>query len=93
MKQSNSHIILGLDLGTTGNRAILFNQEGQLISQSYQELTQFYPQAGWVEHDPVAIWNDTYHCIQQVLQNRGISGSEIAAVGLTVQTGNLFIVG
>jgi glycerol kinase len=85
MKQSTSKMILGLDLGTTGNRAILFNNQGQLISQSYQELTQFYPQPGWVEHDPVAIWNDTYHCIQQVLQNRVISGLEIAAIGLTVQ--------
>ncbi|MGL5196459.1 MAG: FGGY family carbohydrate kinase, partial [Chroococcales cyanobacterium] len=48
MKNPTSNIILGLDLGTTGNRAILFNQEGQLISQSYQELTQFYPHPGWV---------------------------------------------
>ncbi|HEY9838328.1 MAG TPA: glycerol kinase GlpK [Vampirovibrionales bacterium] len=85
MTNSPSNIILGLDLGTTGNRAILFNQEGQIMTQFYQELSQFYPEPGWVEHDPVAIWEDTAHCIHQVLQNLEISGVEIAAIGLTVQ--------
>jgi glycerol kinase len=44
--------ILALDLGTTGNRAILFNAEGAIVSQAYKELTQYYPQPGWLEHDP-----------------------------------------
>ncbi len=85
MHKTAPNIILGLDLGTTGNRAILFNKEGNYIAQSYQELSQHYPQPGWVEHDATAIWEDTYNCIKKVGQKAGISGSEIAAIGLTVQ--------
>jgi glycerol kinase len=77
--------ILALDLGTTGNRAILFNKRGAIVGQSYQELTQYYPQPGWVEHDPIEIWQDTCTVIKQVIKDSGISVSEIAAIGLTVQ--------
>ncbi|NER93486.1 MAG: glycerol kinase GlpK [Symploca sp. SIO1B1] len=77
--------ILALDLGTTGNRAIVFDAQGAIVSQAYKELTQYYPQPGWLEHNPEEIWQDTYTCIQQALQNQGIAASEIAAIGLTVQ--------
>jgi glycerol kinase len=77
--------ILALDLGTTGNRAILFDKQGAIAGQSYKELTQYYPQPGWVEHDPSEIWQDTCTIIEQVLQQTRISISEIAAIGLTVQ--------
>ncbi len=77
--------VLALDLGTTGNRAIVFDAQGAVVSQAYKELTQHYPQPGWLEHNPEEIWQDTYTCMQQVLQNKGIAASEIAAIGLTVQ--------
>ncbi|NES19080.1 MAG: glycerol kinase GlpK [Symploca sp. SIO3E6] len=77
--------ILALDLGTTGNRAIVFDAQGAIVSQAYKELTQYYPQPGWLEHNPEEIWQDTYTCMQQALQNQGIAASEIAAIGLTVQ--------
>lgn len=77
--------ILGLDLGTTGNRAILFNAEGAIVGQAYKELTQYYPQPGYLEHDPEEIWRDTYACTQQVMQEKGIAASAIAAIGLSVQ--------
>ncbi|MGL4620276.1 MAG: FGGY family carbohydrate kinase, partial [Chroococcidiopsis sp.] len=77
--------ILGLDLGTTGNRAILFDAEGAIAGQAYKELTQYYPQPGYLEHDPEEIWQDTYTCIQQVFKQTGISASAIAAIGLSVQ--------
>ncbi|MBI3008877.1 MAG: glycerol kinase, partial [Candidatus Omnitrophica bacterium] len=48
--------ILALDLGTTGNRAIVFDKEQNIISKSYKEFTQIYPKPGWVEHDPEEIW-------------------------------------
>jgi glycerol kinase len=80
-----SKYILALDLGTTGNRAILFNSEGNVIGQAYQELTQYYPQPGWLEHDATQIWQDTYSCIQQVITTTQIQATEIAAIGLTVQ--------
>ncbi|MGF1481872.1 MAG: glycerol kinase GlpK [Cyanophyceae cyanobacterium] len=77
--------VLGLDLGTTGNRAILFDRRGAIAAQAYQELTQSYPQPGWLEHDPQEIWRDTQKCIQQVLQTQGIAAAQVAAIGLTVQ--------
>ena len=85
MTNNNPKYVLALDLGTTGNRAILFDAQGEVASQAYKELTQYYPQPGWLEHNPEEIWQDTYACMQQVLQNQGIVPSEIAAIGLTVQ--------
>jgi glycerol kinase len=77
--------ILSLDLGTTGNRAILFNHQGNIVGQAYKELTQHYPQPGWLEHDATEIWQDVSNCIQQVISDRQADISEIAAIGLTVQ--------
>ena len=82
---TNSQYILALDLGTTGNRAILFNREGNIVGQAYKELTQYYPQPGWLEHDAQQIWQDTYSCIEQVIRETKISATAIAAIGLTVQ--------
>ncbi len=77
--------ILALDLGTTGNRAILFNHQGNVVGQAYKELTQHYPQPGWLEHDPTEIWQGVGNCIQQVMADNHTEASEIAAIGLTVQ--------
>ncbi|MGD1701275.1 glycerol kinase GlpK [Dapis sp. BLCC M229] len=77
--------ILALDLGTTGNRAILFNSQGASVGQAYKELTQYYPYPGWLEHDPEEIWEDTYTIIKQVFRDTGVSVSKVEAIGLTVQ--------
>ena len=82
---SVANYILALDLGTTGNRAILFDREGNVVGQAYQELTQHYPQPGWLEHDAEEIWQGTYGCIKNVINKAQIQASEIAAIGLTVQ--------
>jgi glycerol kinase len=80
-----SPYILALDLGTTGNRAFLFDAAGQVVSQAYQELTQIYPQPGWVEHDPIEIWQTTRHVMQAAIATAGIAATQIRAIGLTVQ--------
>jgi glycerol kinase len=77
--------IMALDLGTTGNRAILFDQTGQVVAQSYKELTQYYPEPGWLEHDPREIWADICWAAQGALEKGNIEAKEIAAIGLTVQ--------
>jgi len=77
--------ILALDLGTTGNRAFLFDCAGQVVAQAYRELTQHYPQPGWLEHDPIEIWQDTCTVMQTAIESAGIQPSQIAAIGLTVQ--------
>ncbi len=77
--------VLALDLGTTGNRAILFNRDGQMVAQAYKELTQHYPHPGWLEHDPLQMWEDTHWAIQEVIAQAHIQASKIVAMGLTVQ--------
>jgi glycerol kinase len=77
--------VLALDLGTTGNRAILFDAEGAIVSQAYKELTQYYPQPGWLEHDPREIWQDTSWAMQTALQKAGVVASNVAAIGISVQ--------
>ncbi|MEO1006496.1 MAG: glycerol kinase GlpK, partial [Cyanobacteria bacterium J06638_38] len=82
---TDNKYILSLDLGTTGNRAILFNYQGNVVGQAYQELTQYYPHPGWLEHDALEIWQDVCRCIEQVVAKNTVNPDEIAAIGLTVQ--------
>lgn len=82
---TDTKYILSLDLGTTGNRAILFNHQGNIVGQAYKELTQYYPQPGWLEHDAMEIWQDTNNLILKVIAEHQVAATEIAAIGLTVQ--------
>ncbi|ARV59226.1 glycerol kinase [Nostocales cyanobacterium HT-58-2] len=84
-KTQSSGYILALDLGTTGNRAFVFDADGKIISQAYKELTQYYPQPGWLEHDPIEIWQATCWVMQTAIQNAQIAPTDIVAIGLTVQ--------
>ncbi|MBD1851934.1 glycerol kinase GlpK [Leptolyngbya sp. FACHB-711] len=80
-----SGYILALDLGTTGNRAFVFDATGQIVSQAYRELTQHYPQPGWLEHDPIEIWRTTCEVMRSAIQQAKIHANQIQAIGLTVQ--------
>ncbi|MEO1690684.1 MAG: glycerol kinase GlpK [Cyanobacteria bacterium J06631_6] len=82
---TDSKYILSLDLGTTGNRAILFDRQGDIVGQVYKELAQYYPHPGWLEHDATEIWQEVSRCIQQVITEQKAEPQEIAAIGLTVQ--------
>ncbi|MGF1575308.1 MAG: glycerol kinase GlpK [Cyanophyceae cyanobacterium] len=77
--------VMALDLGTTGNRAFIFDATGAIVAQAYRELPQIYPRPGWVEHDPQQIWADTLGVMQSAVAQAGIPAAEIAAIGLTVQ--------
>lgn len=85
MNSKSSQYVLALDLGTTGNRAMLFDAGAAVRAEAYKELTQHYPQPGWVEHDPREIWQHTRECIKQVLTNTNITADQIVAIGLAVQ--------
>jgi glycerol kinase len=80
-----SGYILALDLGTTGNRAFVFDADGKIVANAYKELTQYYPKPGWLEHNALEIWDDTCWVIQTAIAKAQISPSQIAAIGLTVQ--------
>jgi glycerol kinase len=77
--------ILALDQGTSSSRAILFDHAGHAVRQVNQPFPQHYPQAGWVEHDPHDIWSSQLGAARQVLQQAGVSPSQVAALGLTNQ--------
>lgn len=76
--------ILVLDEGTTSTRAMLFASDGVLVASEQAELTQHYPQSGWVEHDAAEIWEKTLQCANSVLPKAG-GGALIAGIGITNQ--------
>ena len=73
--------ILAIDLGTTGNRAIVFDEQGRIVTSSYYEFPQYFPKPGWVEQDPEEIWNTTLKALTDVLKVT----SDIQAIGITNQ--------
>ena len=77
--------IMALDQGTTSSRAILFNRDGRVVSTAQEEFPQIYPQPGWVEHDPEAIWSTQVRTSRDALDRAGLEASQIAAIGITNQ--------
>ncbi len=77
--------ILALDQGTTSSRAILFDKEQNIIGTVQKEFRQIYPQAGWVEHDPMEIYSGQYAAMMEVLAQCNISPRQLAAIGITNQ--------
>src|SRR4029079_2916937 len=80
-----SKLVLALDQGTTSSRAILFDRVGRIVKIVQQEFPQIYPRAGWVEHDPEAIWNSQLSVARQALAEARVEAKEIAAIGITNQ--------
>ncbi|CAM3811132.1 glycerol kinase GlpK [Aquirufa aurantiipilula] len=74
-----------IDQGTTSSRFIIFNKGGEIISMGQKEHEQIYPQAGWVEHNAVEIWQNVQEVIGLALGKAGLSARDIAAVGITNQ--------
>ncbi len=77
--------ILSIDQGTTSSRAIIFNESLNVVSVAQQEFSQFFPQSGWVEHDPEEIWSSSLKTCLQAIQKAGIRATDITAIGITNQ--------
>ena len=77
--------IMALDQGTTSSRAIIFDKAGNIICKAQNEFEQIYPEAGWVEHDPLSILYSQFQAVSACLASGGISPSEIAGIGITNQ--------
>src|SRR5690348_2114969 len=77
--------LLALDQGTTSSRAIVFDRDGNIHRVAQQEYRQIFPQPGWVEHDPMDIWNTQLAVAQQVLREMNLQARDIAAIGITNQ--------
>ena len=77
--------ILALDQGTTSSRAIIFNQQGVIVSLAQKEFTQIFPQGGWVEHDANEIWSTQFGVAAEAITKAGLTVEDIAAIGITNQ--------
>ena len=77
--------ILALDQGTTSSRAIVFDHNGQIKSVAQKEFTQYFPQPGWVEHNPNEIWSSQASVIAEAISSIDINGLDIAGIGITNQ--------
>ena len=82
---SMAKYVLALDQGTTSSRAIIFDKKGNIVSKAQNEFEQIYPQAGWVEHDPLAILYSQFQAVANCVISGGISPNEIAGIGITNQ--------
>ena len=77
--------VVALDQGTTSSRAIIFDEDARIQGIAQREFAQIYPQAGWVEHDPMEIWSSQRSTLTEVLAKTGINPQQIAAIGITNQ--------
>lgn len=77
--------VVALDQGTTSSRAVVLDHDANIVSVSQREFTQIYPQAGWVEHDPMEIYATQSSTLVEALGKAGIRSDEVAAIGITNQ--------
>jgi glycerol kinase len=77
--------VLALDQGTTSSRALVFDHGGAVRGMAQREFRQFYPEPGWVEHDPAEIWATQSGAMHEALAKAGITGRDVAAIGITNQ--------
>ncbi len=77
--------IIALDQGTTSSRALLVDKSGTILGLTQKEFAQIYPKGGWVEHNPLDIWNVQFEMLQKLINEQKIDPEEIAAIGITNQ--------
>jgi len=77
--------ILALDQGTTSSRAIVFDHDGLPVSTAQKEFTQFFPEPGWIEHDPEEIWSTQAYVATEAINRAGLYSGDIYAIGITNQ--------
>ena len=77
--------VLSLDQGTTSSRAVLFDDEQNIVTVAQKEFTQIYPREGWVEHDPMEIYSSQIAVMMEAVAQSGVSVKDIAAIGITNQ--------
>lgn len=77
--------LMALDQGTTSSRCVIFDQKGNMIACASKEFTQYFPQAGWVEHDAKEIFESQLYCAREALKRSGLAPTDIAGIGITNQ--------
>ncbi|WP_345412531.1 FGGY family carbohydrate kinase, partial [Haladaptatus pallidirubidus] len=74
-----------IDQGTTGTRFMLFDHDGRVVASAYEKHEQNYPEPGWVEHDPLEIWENTQGVVTSALSDANVSADQLEALGITNQ--------
>jgi len=74
-----------IDQGTTGTRFMVFDHDGSVVANAYEKHEQIYPEPGWVEHDPMEIWENTKTVVTRALDDAGVSPEQLEALGITNQ--------
>ena len=82
--EQRSHVV-SIDQGTTSTRAMVFDRRGRVVAVDQMEHRQIFPRAGWVEHDPMEIWQNTRVVVGGVLGKANLNATHVAAVGITNQ--------
>ena len=77
--------IISIDQGTSSTRCVLYNSQGQFLASAQEEFDQYFPQEGWVEHNPDQIWQTVLSTLHSLIKENGLSSSEIASIGITNQ--------
>src|SRR5690606_18180939 len=77
--------LLALDQGTSSTRSIVFDVAGNIVALAQKEITQIYPELGWVEHDPMEIWATQLATARDAIAKAGLNASDIRAIGITNQ--------
>jgi glycerol kinase len=77
--------LLALDQGTSSSRSILFHRDGHAVAMAQRELPQIFPRPGWVEHDPMEIWNAQLATAREALAQAGVDAAQVQAIGITNQ--------
>ncbi|MCH9696052.1 MAG: glycerol kinase GlpK [Gammaproteobacteria bacterium] len=80
-----AHRILAIDQGTSSSRTVIYDDSFAVLASAQQEFPQIYPQSGWVEHDPEAIWTSVQAVTRQSLRDASLAGGDISAIGITNQ--------
>ena len=84
MSQNKTHI-LALDQGTSSSRSIVFDAQGRIKAMAQREFRQIYPRPGWVEHDPMELWQTQLATAHEALAKAGLNANEVATIGITNQ--------
>ena len=79
------HYILAIDQGTTSSRAMVFDEDSQIVGVGQEEFPQYFPEDGWVEHDPEEIWQSVLHVVDRALSSADLRADQVGAIGITNQ--------
>lgn len=82
---SSPPFVGALDQGTSSTRFVVFDKKGQVVSSVQKEHQQFYPQPGWVQHDPNEIWDNSAQVMAETMEKAGIGPKDVASIGITNQ--------